>query len=619
MNMLRSLTILTLLLSLAPAALAAGDFLRDVNVGPLRTVAVQHMETMKTLDSFARQVLYAVTGKGSIDGHDPVFSVLDMAFLPENYVDRNLIKITNVPLREDLVDLDGLKPEEKSRIIKEGTISLSFWFRPDVQEKVKAIESEDVRKAEALQQLAGAAATMEALCGPGAPFPPAAVIPPPSGTQSSNWHTLLDVSGGTAWADIMKAGGATPPATLAAYDPRQTADLMQHAMTLMKSWRMGDSTTVNREIVALAQALPAIDRAAYPSAAKRDVEVLYNHLAKLTIPGAALYFAAFVCFLMSAYSGVGPLRLWGLRLMALAFLVHTAGIVVRWWLVGDVFPPIKNEFESVMFSAWFGAAIGLGLEMWRSRGIFGAAASFVGWMALIALYAVPFVVHREIGGEIGQVSGVLMSYWLYIHVTLVTASYALIGMGFMLSVWWLVRYYLSARPESRNSRSRSAPTADSPLASSRLVSLNDVAATAAAPLTFAQTLSMMFFIPPVQAPSEPSHPAIALPRDAQTQSFLASLDRCNLVILQLAFWVLGAGIVCGAIWADQSWGRPWGWDPKETFALITWIVYLIVVHVRVATTHKAWWTSVLAVIGFFIMLFNWIGVNFFLVGLHSYA
>jgi ABC-type transport system involved in cytochrome c biogenesis permease subunit len=104
-----------------------------------------------------------------------------------------------------------------------------------------------------------------------------------------------------------------------------------------------------------------------------------------------------------------------------------------------------------------------------------------------------------------------------------------------------------------------------------------------------------------------------------TTHFLATLDLCNLVVLQLAFWVLGCGIITGAIWADQSWGRPWGWDPKETFALVTWIVYLIVVHVRVATEHKAWWTAVLSIIGFAIMLFNWIGVNFVLVGLHSYA
>ena len=53
--------------------------------------------------------------------------------------------------------------------------------------------------------------------------------------------------------------------------------------------------------------------------------------------------------------------------------------------------------------------------------------------------------------------------------------------------------------------------------------------------------------------------------------------------------------------------------------MITWIVYLIVVHVRVVTVDKGWWTAVLSCIGFFVMLFNWIGVNFMLVGLHSYA
>ena len=105
---------------------------------------------------------------------------------------------------------------------------------------------------------------------------------------------------------------------------------------------------------------------------------------------------------------------------------------------------------------------------------------------------------------------------------MVTASYSLIGMGFLLSSWWLVRYYFGGG-----------------------------AAAGVGP-----------------------------------GSFLGTLDLCNLVVLQLAFWMLGAGIIFGAIWADQSWGRPWGWDPKETFALVTWMVYLIAVHVMVATVIR---------------------------------
>jgi cytochrome c-type biogenesis protein CcsB len=260
-----------------------------------------------------------------------------------------------------------------------------------------------------------------------------------------------------------------------------------------------------------------------------------------------------------------------------------------------------------MFSAWFGVAVGLVLEFYRSRGIFGAGASFVGWLALGALFVAPFVFGREIGGEIGQVNGVLMSYWLYIHVTAVTASYSLIGTGFLLSVWWLIRYYRNEKQMRGVSGYRlSADVADPELRGGAIVLQQ----------TWIQTLAGIFFVPRspelavAQVTSEPIE---------RNRVFLANLDACNLVVLQLAFWVLGSGIIFGAIWADQSWGRPWGWDPKETFALVTWIVYLIVVHVRVATEHKAWWTAVLSVIGFFIMLFNWIGVNFFLVGLHSYA
>jgi cytochrome c-type biogenesis protein CcsB len=258
-------------------------------------------------------------------------------------------------------------------------------------------------------------------------------------------------------------------------------------------------------------------------------------------------------FLLSVQAGVKRLRPWAIAFLLIGLLIHSAGIGIRWWLVGGIFPPIKNEFESVMCSAWFGAVVGLALELAKPRGFFGAAASFIGMLCLVAIFAAPYVADRQIGGEIGQVQGVLMSYWLYIHVTMVTAAYSLIGMGFLLSSWWLLRYYFGGG------------------------------------------------------------------EGVSRQSFLVTLDLCNLVVLQLAFWMLGAGIILGAIWADQSWGRPWGWDPKETFALVTWMVYLIAVHVRVVTADKAWWTALFGFAGFWVMLFNWIGVNFLLVGLHSYA
>ncbi len=218
----------------------------------------------------------------------------------------------------------------------------------------------------------------------------------------------------------------------------------------------------------------------------------------------------------------------------------------------------------------------------------------MGWLALVALFASPYVFGRDIGGEIRHVNGILMSYWLYIHVTMVTASYALIGMSFLLAVWWLVAY-----------------------ASGRGVSVAEATMTRHG--GFWRTLGRVFFLPTGTGSAADEGAFTGSVFRERPQTLLQRLDAANLVVLQLAFWILGAGVIFGAVWADMSWGRPWGWDPKETFALVTWIVYLIIIHVRLVTTERAFWTAVLAVIKFFVMLFNWIGVNFFLVGLHSYA
>ncbi|MFI4892684.1 MAG: cytochrome c biogenesis protein, partial [Phycisphaerales bacterium JB058] len=104
------------------------------------------------------------------------------------------------------------------------------------------------------------------------------------------------------------------------------------------------------------------------------------------------------------------------------------------------------------------------------------------------------------------------------------------------------------------------------------------------------------------------------------QRTLSDLHKAQLSVLQLAFWTLGVGTLLGAWWADHSWGRWWAFDPKETWALVTWIVYLIVIHVRFAgLKNPGLVTAWLSVIGFFIMLWTYFGVNLLLPGLHAYA
>jgi len=79
------------------------------------------------------------------------------------------------------------------------------------------------------------------------------------------------------------------------------------------------------------------------------------------------------------------------------------------------------------------------------------------------------------------------------------------------------------------------------------------------------------------------------------------------------------GLVFGAIWADQAWGRYWGWDPKETWSLITWFVYAFYLHAKFIKGWRGVKTSMIAVSGFLITIFTYLGVNLFLSGLHSYG
>ena len=90
-------------------------------------------------------------------------------------------------------------------------------------------------------------------------------------------------------------------------------------------------------------------------------------------------------------------------------------------------------------------------------------------------------------------------------------------------------------------------------------------------------------------------------------------------IVITGFATLSLSIVLGAIWAEQAWGRYWSWDPKETWALVTWIVYAIYLHLN---RYKNWQGSranILVIVGFIIVLFTFFGVNYLLSGLHSYA
>jgi ABC-type transport system involved in cytochrome c biogenesis permease subunit len=117
-------------------------------------------------------------------------------------------------------------------------------------------------------------------------------------------------------------------------------------------------------------------------------------------------------------------------------------------------------------------------------------------------------------------------------------------------------------------------------------------------------------------------PAPARIEDPRTSPpALIVIDRCNLIVAQLACWTLALGTILGSYWGDMAWGRWWGWDPKETWALITVIIYVAVLHLRLAipARHRGWATAVGCIVGALAMVFNWIFVSYVIPGKHSYA
>lgn len=98
------------------------------------------------------------------------------------------------------------------------------------------------------------------------------------------------------------------------------------------------------------------------------------------------------------------------------------------------------------------------------------------------------------------------------------------------------------------------------------------------------------------------------------------LDRLTYTAIGIGYPIFTAGaLIFGAIWAENAWGRYWSWDPKETWALITWLTYTVYLHARFIRALRGRISSIISIIGFLFTLFTFFGVNFLLSGLHSYG
>jgi len=556
----------------SPAAPPAASFARQVDLTPLRTVAIQDVGRVKSLESFARGTVMQITGGRGVGEQDPLFSYLDMLFRPEAYLDRDLFRIKHPDVRHAICQvLRAHTDADKKRLDQfeeTGMISSLLLQQPEVIGLLEKLQSDLLRTAKAVDELSGAMS----LADPRTLSFLLRIIPPPDGDAMAKWLSVDQLQGPSGMpADSAHAGLGPQP--IAGLDPQLQKSLTDSWTGLANSWRAQDAAGASSAAAQLARVLPQIAPKLYPDAKRLQWESWYFRWKNMTWVWG-VYLLAIIPLLMSIIYKWGWARAAGLGLFGVAFGLHTLAVMLRWWLAQRW--PNSNMFEAVTTSAWMCGVLALVLEVLvrktALRNFFALGSAVASMAALMAVYKMPV----KLNPQISNMMPILHDVWLLIHTNCIIISYGLIAMAAVSALLYLGYRVIGGNPR--------------------------VAKTGGAGSLILSGSTGGFLIDPQQ-------------RTTAGQI----MDAATMVLMELSFILLWSGLVMGAIWADHSWGRPWGWDPKEVFALNTFIVFLLLVHVRFKVRDKGLWTAVLAVVGCGVMLFNWIVVNFVITGLHSYA
>ncbi|MBA4410591.1 MAG: cytochrome C biogenesis protein [Odoribacter sp.] len=288
-----------------------------------------------------------------------------------------------------------------------------------------------------------------------------------------------------------------------------------------------------------------------PSSTKIRLEIFYNEwnifgkLAKIyALLGFVLLMLHFMLIFKSG-KGFSKYISIGTVLIFIAFLFYTFGLIARWYISGHA--PWSNGYETMIYIGW--ATSLSGFIFMRRSPITLAVTSL---LASIILFVAGM---SWMNPEITNLVPVLKSYWLVVHVAIITASYGFFAMGALLGMLNLVFMILRSKKNNQN------------------ISLT--------------ILEISYIVE---------------------------------MALIVGLFMLIIGSFIGGVWANESWGRYWGWDPKETWALVTVLVYSIILHLRkVPGLKSALALNSLALLGLGSVLMTFFGVNYYLSGMHSYG
>ncbi len=497
-----------------------------------RLVIQDYQGRMKPLDTLAREMTMKVAKSTKFQDRHPVDMFLNWSANPQFWWEEDVVGVRHGGLK----NLLGVDPEAKrvsmASLFENGKYRLNDMVReahrtPDrerskVQRKLLSF---DERFNLLYMTFEGTTLRM---------FP----VP---GDENNTW---LDIN------DVLTRLNA------------EQADQYSAAYTdLMNGLKNSDNGLVMKGLQGINAIQHQYGASVIPSDKKLNAELTYNrsHLfSYMMIPmlGAfVLLMGVFFWNLLNNRMGKISFRNVFYSVGVFMYAVGGAGMiyayVLRWIASGRA--PISNGHESLLFISLAAMAAGLISEFVFRISLSGSLS------ALLTVIILGVSMLSVFDPAIGPLVPVLVSYWLNIHVTIITSSYALFGLAFLLGVMIMVLILQRHFQKDESAREN---------------------------LTFC----------------------------------LGALDKINFWILVVGIGMMTIGTFLGGVWANESWGRYWGWDPKETWSLITILVAAVGLHFRYIPKMgnvwvNAWWNWIVIDT----VLMTYFGVNYFLVGLHSYG
>jgi len=287
-----------------------------------------------------------------------------------------------------------------------------------------------------------------------------------------------------------------------------------------------------------------------PSKTQIENEIMFNELdifPKLTVAYVSVGFILFLVAFATVFNQQLKSKYVNytfFTILALLFFAHTFGMGFRWIISGHA--PWSDTYESLLYISW--SAMFAGVVFFR-RSLLALSATII--VAGIFMFTAHL---SHINPQITELVPVLKSYWLTIHVSILTGSYGFLGLGAVLSCMALILFVFRS-PQRKH--------------------LDDIIRQ------------------------------------------IAAITEVSLII---GLSMITIGNFLGGVWANESWGRYWGWDPKETWAYVAIVTYILVIHLRfMKPFNNPYAFSVAALLAFGTILMTYFGVNFYLSGLHSYA